>query len=103
MPAPHKRPPHRPPLAELIALREKKYPNMMPRDFAKDHLGITRLHMNAIERGFRVPSMELVLRWLEVLKPEAKIDMFGPLPVVEAKLRALKRLKEIAPDFFKAA
>ena len=41
---PHKRPPPRTPLDELMRLRQKRYPDMMQRDFA-EMLGITRLHM----------------------------------------------------------
>lgn len=99
---PHRRPEPRPPLDELIALRQAKFPQMMQRDFAK-FLGITRLHMTSIEQGRRSPSLELAIRWLQALAPEARMEMFGPLPLVEARIRALKRLQEIAPKFFKAA
>ena len=102
MAKPHKRPPPRPPLTDLILLRKAHYPKMMQRDFAA-MLGITRLHMSAIEAGRRSPSMELALRWLEVLAPEARMDMFGPLPVIEERIRAIKRLKELSPETFEAA
>jgi DNA-binding XRE family transcriptional regulator len=99
---PHKRPDPRPPLAELIRLRQKHYPDMMQRDFAA-LLGITRLHMTSIEKGRRTPSILLALRWLALLAPEARLEMFGPLPVVEDRVRALKRLQEVSPEIFKAA
>ena len=99
--APHKRPPPRPPLNELIALRQAKYPDMMQRDFAKK-LGITRLHMTSIEMGRRTPSLELALRWLALLAPEARLDMFGPLPVVEERVRLIKSLQKVSPEIFKA-
>jgi DNA-binding XRE family transcriptional regulator len=98
---PHKRPPPRPPLDELVSLRLAKYPNVMQRDFAKK-LGITRLHMTSIEVGRRTPSIELALRWLALLAPEARLDMFGPLPVVEDRLRVLKQLQKVSPETFKA-
>ena len=41
--------------------------------------------------------MELALRWLVVLAPEARLDMFGPLPVVEERSRLIKQLQEISP------
>jgi DNA-binding XRE family transcriptional regulator len=100
MARPHKRPPPRPPLHELIALRQKRYPDMMQRDFAA-MLGITRLHLTSIEMGRRTPSIELALRWLATLAPEARFDMFGPLPVVEERVRALKKLQEVSPEVFK--
>jgi DNA-binding XRE family transcriptional regulator len=99
---PHKRPDPRPPLADLIGLRQKLYPDMMQRDFAA-LLGITRLHMTSIEKGRRTPSVELALRWLALLAPAARLEMFGPLPVVEDRVRALKRLQEVSPEIFKAA
>ena len=66
-------------------------------------LGITRLHMTSIEVGRRQPSLELALRWLALLAPEARLDMFGPLPVVEERVRLIKQLQQVAPEFFKAA
>jgi DNA-binding XRE family transcriptional regulator len=96
MARPHKRPPLRPPLDELVALREKKYPDMMQRDFAQK-LGITRLHMISIEVGRRTPSLELALRWLALLAPEARIEMFGPLPIIEERLRLIKQLQRLNP------
>ena len=85
-----------------MALRQKLYPGMMQRDFAAK-IGITRLHLTSIEMGRRAPSLELALRWLAVLAPEARLDMFGPLPVVEERVRLIKRLQEVSPEFFKAA
>lgn len=102
MSQPHKRPPRQPPLLDLIAVRQARYPDMMQRDFAK-LLGITRLHLTAIERGRRRASMDLALRWLGVLAPEARLSMFGELPVVEEHIRAFKRLREISPETFEAA
>ena len=102
MTQPHKRPPPRDPLVELMQLRQQHYPGMFQKDFAK-MLGVTRLHMTAVEMGRRTPSMELALRWVAVLAPEARMDMFGPLPVVEERIRAIKRLKELSPETFEAA
>ena len=98
----HKRPPPQPPLNELIALREAKYPDLMQRDFAK-RLGVTRLHMTAIEMGRRRPSVELALRWLALLAPEARLSMFGDVPVIAGRIAAMKRLQKLSPEFFKAA
>ena len=98
---PHTRPPDQPPLVELTRLRLARYPDMMQRDFAKK-LGITRLHMTAIEKGRRRPSMELALRWLALLAPEARLEMFGSLPVIERRLRTLRSLQEFSP-VYKAA
>jgi DNA-binding XRE family transcriptional regulator len=99
---PHYRPPEQPPLVELVALRHKLHPDMMQRDFAA-LLGITRLHMTSIEKGRRRPSIELALRWLALLAPHARLEMFGQLPVVEERVRALKRLQEVSPEIFRAA
>jgi DNA-binding XRE family transcriptional regulator len=99
---PHKRPPEQPPLIELMRLRRTLYPSTRQKDFAAK-LGITRLHMTAIEMGRRRPSLDLALRWLRLLAPMARLDMFGELPVVEEHLRALKKLQEVSPDIFKAA
>lgn len=97
---PHKRPEPREPLDELIALRKKK--GFGPGFFA-DQLGITRLHVTSIEQGRRMPSIELAARWLALLAPEAKVSMFGPLPHVERRIRAVKTLQKLAPELFKAA
>ena len=101
MPENHKRPPPRPPLKELIGIRLTKYPDMQQHDFAK-RLGITRLHMTAIEMGRRTPSTELALRWLSLLAPQARLDMFGPLPVIEERLSLLKKLQKFAPKTYAA-
>jgi DNA-binding transcriptional regulator YiaG len=101
-PMSHKRPPRREPLHELMRLRRQKYPSMMQRDFAA-LLGVTRLHLTTVEQGRRAVSLQLALRWLEVLAPEARLDMFGPLPIVEERVRQIKRLQEVSPEFFKAA
>ena len=98
----HFRPPDQPPLDELVRLRQAKYPDMTQGDFAK-LLGITRLHVLSIERGRRRPSMELILRWLALLAPEARLDMFGDLPVVERRIRMLGQLQQVASRTFKAA
>jgi len=100
MSRPHKRPPNQPRLNELIALRQKRFPETMQRDFAA-MLGITRLHLTSVEQGRRRPSVDLVLRWLALLGPEARLSMFGGLPVVEERVRALKRLQEVSPEIFK--
>lgn len=102
MARPHKRPPEQPPLVELMRLRRALYPNMMQKDFAAK-LGITRLHMTSVEMGRRRPSLDLTLRWLALLAPEARLDMFGGLPVVEERVRALRKLQEVSPEIFKAA
>ena len=102
MPRPHKRPPEQPPLVELMRLRREIYPDMRQKDFAAK-LGITRLHMTAIEMGRRRPSLDLALRWLALVAPHGRLDMFGELPVVEGHLRALKKLQEVSPEIFQAA
>ena len=102
MARPHKRPPEQPPLIELTRLRQELFPEVLQKDFAKK-LGITRLHMSAVEMGRRRPSLDLTLRWMALLAPKARLDMFGHLPVVEERVRALKRLQELSPDFFQAA
>jgi DNA-binding XRE family transcriptional regulator len=100
--ATHSRPPRRAPLQELIDIRLQKYPELHQKEFAA-LLGITRLHHTAIEYGRRVPSLDLALRWLALLAPEAKLEMFGPLPLVEARLRELRELQKLSPEFFAAA
>lgn len=102
MAKPHKRPDPVPPLDELIALRRQKYPGMMLKDFCK-LVGVTRLHVTSIEQGRRQPSLELALRWIEVLGPPADIRMFGKLPHVERRISELKRLKRLSPQLFLAA
>jgi transcriptional regulator with XRE-family HTH domain len=98
-PNPRHRPPPQPPRDELIRLRQKKYPDMLQRDFAK-LLGVTRLHLISIEQGYRRPSVDLVLRWLELLKPEARLSMFGDIPDVTTRL---KQLQKLSPKIFEAA
>ena len=102
MPRPHKRPPEQPPLVELMRLRREIYPDMRQKDFAAK-LGITRLHMTAIEMGRRRPSLDLALRWLALVAPHGRLDMFGELPVVEERVRLIKNLEKIAPKVFEAA
>ena len=102
MSRPHKRPPLQSPLAELMRVRRALYPGMMQKDFAAK-LGITRLHMTSVEMGRRRPSLDLTLRWLALLAPEARLEMFGGLPVVEERVRALRKLQEVSPEIFKAA
>ena len=99
---PHTRPPNQGKLDALIALRQAKYPGMLQKDFAP-LLGITRLHMVAVETGRRRASLELAARWLKLLAPEGRLSMFGPLPIVEERIRAIKRLQELSPEAFKAA
>jgi DNA-binding XRE family transcriptional regulator len=96
------RPPKRPRLDALIALRKQKYPDMQSQEFCK-LLGITRMHMTTVEVGRREPSLELALRWIEVLGPEARMSMFGPLPIAEERVRTIKRLQELSPEFYQAA
>jgi transcriptional regulator with XRE-family HTH domain len=73
----------------------KKHPCLLQADFAI-MLGISRLHLIAIEQGRRRASAELAARWLAALAPEAKLDMFGDLPVVKRRARAFKRLQKAA-------
>ena len=93
------RPAPQPPRDDLIRLRQQKYPHLLQRDFAK-LLGITRLHLIAVEQGYRRPSLDLVLRWLELLRPEARLSMFGEIPGVTARV---KQLQKLPPETFKAA
>ena len=93
MPENHKRPPPRPPLKELIGIRRAKYPDMEQHEFAK-LLRISRLHMTAVEMGRRRPSLELTLRWLALLAPEARLEIFGELPVIEERIGLLKQLQK---------
>jgi transcriptional regulator with XRE-family HTH domain len=93
---PHYRPPKQSRLDALIELRLKRYPDLMQRDFAA-MLGITRLHVTSIEMGRRRPSLDLVLKWLALLGPEARLSMFGDLPVIEERIAALKKLQQLAP------
>jgi DNA-binding XRE family transcriptional regulator len=102
MPENHYRPPDQPPLDELVRLRQQRYPDLTQEGFAKQ-LGITRLHLVSIERGRRRPSMELVLRWLALLAPEARLDMFGDLPVVKKRIHMLGLLQKVSSKTFKAA
>lgn len=97
-----KRYPDQPPLDELIRLRQQIYPNMKKREFAAK-LGITRLHVNAIERGRRRPSLDLALRWLALLAPKGRLEMFGDVPAVMESVRRFKRLQQASPQTLKAA
>jgi DNA-binding XRE family transcriptional regulator len=96
------RPPKRPKLDALIALRKAKFPKMQCQEFCK-LLGITRMHMTTVEVGRREPSLELAMRWIEVLGPEAKMSMFGPLPLAEQRVRTIKKLQKLSPEFYQAA
>jgi DNA-binding XRE family transcriptional regulator len=96
------RPPPQPPRDDLIRLREKHYPDMTQREFALK-IGITRLHLIAIEQGYRRPSANLVLRWLEMLAPEARLSMFGDVPEVVARFNDFMRLQKAYPHIFQAA
>jgi transcriptional regulator with XRE-family HTH domain len=89
-----------PPRLELIRLREKHYPGVTLADFGK-LIGITRLHVVAVERGRRRPSMDLLLRWLSLL-PGARFDMFGDLPTIEKRVRMLRKIQQISPKAFAA-
>jgi DNA-binding XRE family transcriptional regulator len=102
MARPHKRPPEQPPLVELIRLRQELFPGMKQRDFAAK-LGITRLHMTSIEVGRRRASIELTLRWLALLGPRARIEMFGTLPVLEERVRLIRELQKVSPKIFEPA
>jgi DNA-binding XRE family transcriptional regulator len=94
--------PRREKLGELIALRKAKFPKMQCQEFCK-LLGVSRMHMTTIEVGRKEPSLELALRWLEILGPEARMSMFGPLPIAEQRIRTIKRLQELSPEFYQAA
>ena len=85
---------------ELVRLREKHYPGMTQIEFGK-LLGITRLHLLSVEKGRRRPSIELVLRWLAVL-PQARLEMFGDLPIIERRLRLLLEMQKASPQTFAA-
>jgi DNA-binding XRE family transcriptional regulator len=102
MPENHYRPPDQPPLDELVRLRQRRYPDLTQEGFA-EQLGITRLHLISIERGRRRPSMELILRWLALLAPEARLDMFGDLPVVKKRIHMLAQLQKASSKTFQAA
>lgn len=99
MPPPHKRPPPQPPLDELIAMRKQK--GFGQAYFAKQ-LGVTRLHLTAIEMGRRRPSLELAIRWLALLAPEARLRMFGDLPIIERRIRLLLHMQKASPKAFAA-
>ena len=96
------RPPAQPPRDDLIRLRAKHYPGLTQREFA-EKLGITRLHLISIEQGYRRPSTDLVLRWLELLAPEGRLAMFGEVPEVIARFRSFHHLQKISPAIFQAA
>jgi len=85
-----------------MRLKRQKYPGVTQPNFAA-LIGVTRLHLTTVEQGRRAPSLQMALRWLEVLAPEARLDMFGPLPIVEERVRQIKRLQEISPEFFNKA
>ena len=95
MPQPHKRPPPQPRLYELIEMRKQK--GFGQAYFAKQ-LGVTRLHLTAIEMGRRRPSLELAIRWLVLLAPEARLRMFGDLPIIERRLRLLLEMQKVSPQ-----
>ncbi|HEY1881223.1 MAG TPA: helix-turn-helix transcriptional regulator [Caulobacteraceae bacterium] len=86
----------------MIALRKARHPNLKTSGFAHV-LGVTRLHLTSIESGRRKPSMQLALRWLTALGPGARMSMFGPLPLVEERIRAIKHLQRNLPEIWKAA
>jgi hypothetical protein len=96
------RPPPQPPRDELIALRQKYFPGVLQKDVAK-MLGITRLHLIAVEQGYRRPSTNLVLRWLELLAPDARLSMFGDVPATMKRFEEFFRLQKNYPKIFKAA
>ena len=94
MPENHSRPPEQGHLSELIELREKSFPDMSRSTFAQ-RLGISRMHLLAVERGRRRASIDLVLRWLTIL-PEARLDMFGGLPTIERRIHLLRQIQQIS-------
>lgn len=102
MQAARKRLSRRPALVELSRLRKLKYPHLKQKEFAV-MLGVTRLHLYAVESGRRQPSMELALRWIQALAPEAKLEMFGSVPALEAQVRQVKTLAEVSPEYYQAA
>src|SRR4029077_5790659 len=91
------RPPLPPKLSELIALRKAKFPGMTQKDFAAK-LNITRLHMATIEHGRRAASMELALRWLLLLAPEARLSVLRPKPIVEQPPTLTKAVRKVSPQ-----
>jgi hypothetical protein len=41
------------------------------------------------------------LRWLAVL-PQARLEMFGDLPIIERRLRLLLEMQKVSPQAFAA-
>jgi DNA-binding XRE family transcriptional regulator len=91
--------PNGPPRYRLIELRRAK--RIKAYDFAK-RLGVTRTHLTNIERGRRDPSVELALKWIELL-PNATLALFQPMPSFDALVTKVKALEKINPKLFKAA
>lgn len=79
----------------------KKFPRMVQKEFAENELGISRLHLIAVEQGRRLPSRQLLLRWLAALAPEATLDMFGDVVFQERAGKFTK--KEARPATSQAA
>jgi|SRR5215472_15100925 len=106
MPDRRNRPPFVPKRIELIAMRRKKFPGLLAKDFAQ-MLGVTRLHMTNVEVGRRPPSLELALRWIELLGPGASMALFSDAPNLVARAthmrRTMQRLKKISPETYEAA
>jgi len=91
----------RPPLLDLIELRKQKFPGKRV-EFAES-LGIVAGHLLSIEQGRRTPSPALAVRWIEALGPPARLEMFGPLPELEAAVKTTKHLQRVEPSFYEAA
>jgi transcriptional regulator with XRE-family HTH domain len=91
----------REPRTELTRLRWERFPETSAQQFA-ERLGISRMHMTSIEQGRRDPSLDLAARWLELLGPEAKVEMFGTVTVLEAAPNIVRSLKRLRPDLFAA-
>lgn len=79
-------------------MRQERFPKMQMQAFAA-RLGCSRMHATSIEVGRRNPSLSLALRWLDVLGPGARLELFGDFPEVAQ----FRRLKASAPEFFAAA
>lgn len=77
---------------KLRLARQIRFPGHTLKDVA-DMLGISRMHLIAIEQGRRDPQPELMVKWLELLGPGAMVDLFEPHPELEAFKGLAKRIK----------
>ena len=93
----------KPPRHELLRLRREhhKLHGDRAETFA-EKLGVSRMHMTSVERGRRDPSLELAVRWLELLGPEATPDLFEPCPALDL-CKALQRRFKAQPENTEAA